>query len=260
MLSNAREDKIMTNGPTMYTATGGSQFPTTRWTLVVAAGDPHRKEARSALVSLCEHYWYPLYAYLRRRGYPADQAEDLIQEFLIRVLEGRYLDRADPGKGRFRSFILTSLKFFAADEGDRQRAHKRGGGTIVPLEVSSGEERYQREPSHDETPERIFERRWALSVLDGVMEKLRDEFVHHGRQEHFERLKVFLLGHSDGPYAALAREMNTSEGALKVAIHRLRKRYRELFRQEIADTVADPTEVESELRFLAAALMGKEQK
>ena len=110
----------------------------------------------------------------------------------------------------------------------------------MPLEFSSGEERYQREPAHDETPERIFERRWALSVLDRVVERLRNEFVHHGRPEHFERLKVFLLGQSDAPYAALAREMNTSEGALKVAIHRLRKRYRELFRQEIADTVADP--------------------
>ena len=175
----------------------------------------------------------------------------------MRVLEGRYLDRADPEKGRFRSFILTSLKFFVADEGDRDRAQKRGGGTVVPLEFPSGEERYQREPAHDETPERIFERRWALSVIDRVVEKLREEFVQHGRPEHFERLKVFLLGQSDAPYAALAREMNTSEGALKVAIHRLRKRYRELFRQEIADTVADPAEVESELRFLAAVLSKK---
>ena len=120
----------MTNGETMHTLPGSSQFPTTRWTLVIAAGDPQRKEARSALVSLCENYWYPLYAYLRRRGYPADQAQDLTQEFFIRVLEGRYLDRADPEKGRFRSFILTSLKFFVADEEDRQRAHKRGGGQL----------------------------------------------------------------------------------------------------------------------------------
>jgi len=149
------------------------------------------------------------------------------------------------------------LKFFVADQDDRCRAQKRGGGALVPLEFSSGEKRYQREPAHDETPERIFERRWALSVLDRVVERLREEFVHHGRPEHFERLKVFLLGHSDAPYATLAREMNTSEGALKVAIHRLRKRYRELFRQEIADTVADPAEVESELRFLAAVLTRK---
>ncbi|HEY3441244.1 MAG TPA: sigma-70 family RNA polymerase sigma factor [Paludibaculum sp.] len=246
----------MTNGQTMHTLSGRSQFPTTRWTLVVAAGDSDRKEARSAMASLCENYWYPLYAYLRRCGHSRDRAQDLTQEFFIRVLEGRYLDRADPEKGRFRSFLLTSLKFFVADEADRDRAHKRGGGMVVPLEFSSAEERYQREPAHEETPERIFERRWALSVLDRVVEKLRDEFVHHGRPEHFERFKVFLLGHSDAPYAALAREMNTSEGALKVAIHRLRKRYRELFRQEIADTVADPAEVESELRFLADALTG----
>src|SRR5215467_1989904 len=245
------------NNETMHTLAGSSQFPTTRWTLVVAAGDPRRKEMRAALVSLCENYWYPLYAYLRRRGYPADQAQDITQEFFMRVLEGRYLDRADPEKGRFRSFILTSLKFFVADEEDRHRALKRGGGAVLPLEFLSGEEQYQREPAHDETPERIFERRWALSVLDRVVEKLRDEFVQRGRPEHFERLKVFLLGHSDAPYAALAHELNTSEGALKVAIHRLRKRYRELFRQEIADTVADPAEVESELRFLAAVLTGK---
>ncbi len=245
------------NDRTMHTLAGPSQFPTTRWTLVVAAGDPHRKEARSALVSLCEGYWYPLYAYLRRRGYPADQAQDLTQEFFMRVLEGRYLDRADPEKGRFRAFILTSLKLFVADEGDRQRAHKRGGGLVVSLEFSSGEERYQREPAHDETPERIFERRWALSVLDQVVEKLRSEFVQRGRPEHFEHLKVFLLGQSDASYAALAQELKTSEGALKVAIHRLRKRYRELFRQQIADTVADPTEVESELRHLAAVLTRK---
>ena len=216
------------NSETMHTLSGSSRFPATRWTLVIAAGDPNRKDTRSALVSLCESYWYPLYSYLRRRGYPADDAQDLTQEFFVRVLEGRYLDRADPEKGRFRSFILTSLKFFVADEGDRQRAQKRGGGAVLPLDFDSGEDRYQREPAHDETPERIFERRWALAVLDRVMDKLRTEFLHHGRSEHFERLKIFLLGQSDAPYAALAQEMKTSEGALKVAIHRLRKRYREL--------------------------------
>src|ERR1700759_4211145 len=168
----------MTNGQTLHTLSGSSRFPTTRWTLVVAAGDPKRKEARSALISLCENYWYPLYAYLRRRGYPADQAQDLTQEFFTRVLEGRYLDRADPEKGRFRSFLLTSLKFFVADEEDRQRAHKRGGGTVVSIECSSGEDRYRREPANDETPERIYERRWALLLIDRVVEKLREEFVH----------------------------------------------------------------------------------
>jgi len=247
----------MTKGQTLHTHFGASGFPTTRWSLVAAAGDPQRKEAQSALVSLCENYWYPLYAYLRRRGYPADQAQDLIQEFFIRVLEGRYLDRADPEKGRFRAFILGCLKFFVSDAEDRNRASKRGGGAILPLEFSSGEEHYQREPAHDETPERIFERRWALSVLDRVVEKLRRDFEQHGRPEHFDKLKVFLLGQADAPYAALAREMATSEGALKVAIHRLRKRYRELFRQEIADTVADPAAVESELRYLATVLTKK---
>src|ERR1700721_320541 len=242
------------NSQTVHTLPGSSQFPTTRWTLVVAAGDPQRKDARSALVSLCENYWYPLYAFLRRRGYAPDRAQDLTQEFFMRVREGRYLDRADPEKGRFRSFILTSLKFFAADEKSRQRAQKRGGGAVVSFEFSSGEERYQREPGHDETPDRIFERRWALSMLERVMERLRDEFVQHDRPENFERMKVFLLGQSEAPYPSLAGEMNTSEGALKVAIHRLLKRYRELFRQEIADTVADPAEVESELRYLAAVL------
>src|SRR3954467_5293388 len=206
---------------TLHTIPGRSQFSVTRWTLVVAAGDPQRKEARAALTSLCENYWYPLYAYLRRRGYPADQAQDLTQDFFVRVLEGRYLDRADPEKGRFRCFLLTSLKFFVADERDRQRAHKRGGGMVVPLDFCSGEDCYQREPAHNETPDRIFERRWALSVLDRVVESLRSEFVQRGRPQHFERLKVFLLGQSETPYASLATEMNISEGALKVAIHRL---------------------------------------
>src|ERR1700729_356739 len=141
------------NSQTMHTLPGSSQFPTTRWTLVVAAGDPQRKDSRSALVSLCENYWYPLYAYLRRRGHAPDEAQDLTQEFFMRLLGGRYLDKADPEKGRFRSFILTSLKFFAADEHDRHGAQKRGGGAVVSFVFSSGEERYQREPGHDETPD-----------------------------------------------------------------------------------------------------------
>src|SRR5204863_5963514 len=176
LLWSAETVEIMTDEPgntgggrTMHTLAGPSDFPTTRWTVVVAAGDHQRKEAHSALVSLCEGYWYPLYAYVRRRGYPADQAQDLTQEFFVRVLDGRYLDRADPEKGRFRAFMLTSLKFFLADEADRHRAQKRGGGNVLSLEISSGEERYQRNPAHDETPERIFERRWALSVLDRVV-------------------------------------------------------------------------------------------
>lgn len=234
---------------------GAAGFPTTRWTLVITAADAQRTEAHAALVALCERYWYPLYAYVRRRGYPPDQAQDLTQAFFVRVLEGRYLDRADRDKGRFRAFMLTSLKFFLADEADRNRAQKRGGGAVLSLEMTSGEERYQREPAHDETPERIFERRWALSVLEIVVDRLRDEFLQHGRLDQFNRLKVFLVDQPETPYAALAPEMGISEGALKVAVHRLRKRYRELFRREIAETVATPEEVEAELRYLAAALM-----
>lgn len=174
---------------------------------------------------MCESYWYPLYAYVRRRGYPADQAQDLTQEFFLRVLEGRYLDRAAPQKGRFRYFILTSLKFFVADEEDRRGARKRGGGVLVPLDISLGEEKYQREPAHDETPERIFERRWALAMLDRVVARLRDEFVDRGRTEHFEQLKLYLLGQSSAPYAELALQMNTSEGArFRPPPHAIRRR------------------------------------
>jgi RNA polymerase sigma factor (sigma-70 family) len=242
-------------GLTMNTLlTGRGNFPTTRWTLVVAAGDPARQESRAALVSLCEAYWYPLYAYVRRRGHSVAEAQDLTQEFFVRVLEGRYLDRADREKGRFRSFLLTSLKFFLADEMDKTRAQKRGGAALLPFEVSSGEDLYRREPANEETPESIFERRWAHSLLDNVLERLRDEFVQHGRLDHFNKLKVFLLGQADAPYAVLARELEMSEGALKVAIHRLRKRYRDVIRLEIAETVADATEVEPELRYLAAKL------
>lgn len=223
----------------------------------MAAANTERTEARSALVSLCETYWYPLYAYLRRRGHAPDQAQDLTQEFFTRLAEGHYLDRADPEKGRFRSFLLSSLNFLVADQRDRQLAQKRGGSILVPMEFSCGEERYQREPAQDETPEHIFERQWALSVLDRVVERLRAEFILHGKPEYFDRLKVFLLAGADATYAALARELGTSEGALKVAVHRLRKRYRELFRAEIADTVADPSEVEAEIRYLATVLSRK---
>jgi RNA polymerase sigma-70 factor (ECF subfamily) len=178
-------------------------------------------------------------------AYPREEARDLTQDFFLRILEGRYLDRADPGKGRF----------FLSDEADRARAQKRGGGgAALPFEISVGEERFEREPRDDQTPERIYERRWAVSVLERAVNQLRREYEEHGRAEHFERLKGFLIGGSEEPYAALAREMGTSEGALKVSIHRMRKRYRELFRIEIAATVADPAEIEPEVRFLVAAL------
>jgi len=241
---------------TSHTLAGRSEFPTTSWTLVVAAGDSERQDCRDALTRLCECYWYPVYAYVRRRGYMKDEAQDLTQEFFIRILEGRYLDRADPNRGRFRSFLLNSCKYFVADQADRARAQKRGGGAILPFEVASGEERYRFEPLDNETPERIFERRWALTLLDRAISSLREEFTQQGSPGDFERLKMFILGQAEVPYAKLALQMGASEGGLKVAIHRLRKRYRLLFQREIAETVADPAEIDSEIRFLFSALKG----
>lgn len=253
-----REERRDTlDGQTMNYSRGRSAFPTTRWSVVAAAGDPGRKEYRAALVALCEKYWYPLYVYVRRRGYSVDEAQDLTQEFFVRILDGRYLDRVDPEKGRFRTYLLNSLLFFLGDELDRHHAQKRGGAAVLPFEISSGEERYQREPGHNETPERIFERRWAHSLFDRAMVRLRDECEQHGRLELFNKMKMFLLGQAEGSYATVAHELEMSEGGLKVAIHRLRKRYRDLFRLEIEETVADPGDVESELRYLIAALSGR---
>jgi RNA polymerase sigma-70 factor (ECF subfamily) len=173
-------------------------------------------------------------------------------------LSGSYFDRADPDKGYFRSFLLGALKFFLLDERDRNLAQKRGGGMAsLPFEISSGEEIYLREPAHEETPERIFERRWAHSLLDRVLNRLRNEFVRHGRVDHFNRLKAYLIGQSDIPYADLSKQLETTEGALKVGIHRLRKRYRDLLRAEIAETVNDPAEIDGELRYLAKALVAR---
>jgi RNA polymerase sigma factor (sigma-70 family) len=241
---------------TSHTQVGRNEFPTTSWTLVVAAGDPLHQDCRDALTRLCERYWYPVYAYVRRRGHPEEEAQDLTQDFFVRILDGRYLDRADPNRGRFRSFLLNSCKFFLADQADRARAQKRGAGAILQFEVASGEERYRFEPLDNETPERIFERRWALILLDRAVSCLRDEFAQHGSHGDFEKLKAFVLGQAEVPYAELAREMGATEGGLKVAIHRLRKRYRVLFLREIAETVADPAEVDSEIRFLFSALKG----
>ena len=241
---------------TSQTQVGREDFPKTSWTLVVAAGDPMHQDCRDALVRLCENYWYPVYAYVRRRGYSEVEAQDLTQDFFVRILEGRYLKRADPNRGRFRSFLLNSCKFFLADQADRARAQKRGAGAILPFEVASGEERYRFEPLDNQTPEHIFERGWALMLLDRAVSRLRDEFTQHGSPGDFEKLKVFLLGQAEVPYADLAREMSAAEGRLKVAVHRLRKRYRVLFMSEIAETVADPAEINSEIQFLFSVLKG----
>lgn len=241
---------------TAHTQVDREDFPKTSWTLVVAAGDPTHEDCRNALVRLCENYWYPVYAYVRRRGYSEMDAPDLTQDFFVRILEGRYLNRADPNRGRFRSFLLNSCKYFLADRADSARAQKRGAGAILPFEVTSGEQRYRFETLDNETPEHIFERRWAIVLLDRVVSRLRDEFTRHGSHGDFEKLKVFLLGQGEVPYAYLARELGATEGSLKVAIHRLRKRYRALFLSEIRETVADPAEVDSEIQFLFSVLKG----
>jgi RNA polymerase sigma factor (sigma-70 family) len=231
-----------------------SDFPTTRWTLVAAAGSGG-PDTRRALASLCEAYWYPLYAYARRRGNSPEQAQDHTQEFFTRFLERDYFDRADPERGRFRSFLLASFNYYLCDDAGRARAQKRGGGVqTLPFEILTGEQRYALEPFHDETPERIYERRWARTLLHRTIERLGNEFVQQGRREHFNKLKSCLQGEADVPYAELARNLATTEPALKVAIHRLRKRYRDLLRAEVAELVADPADIDSELRYLIHAL------
>ncbi|QOY87898.1 sigma-70 family RNA polymerase sigma factor [Paludibaculum fermentans] len=242
----------------MQFSSGPADFPTTHWTLVAAAGAHAGPDSRQALASLCEAYWFPLYAYARRRGDSPEAAQDHTQEFFARFLERDYFDRADPDRGRFRSFLLSSFKYYLCDEAGRARAQKRGGGmATLPFEFSKGEEMYVREPVHNETPERIYERRWARTLLDRVVDRLREEFILLGRLEHFNNLKPCLQGEFDVPYAELARRLETTEAALKVGIHRLRKRYRDLLRSEIANIVADPADIDAELRHLIAALAGK---
>jgi RNA polymerase sigma-70 factor (ECF subfamily) len=223
---------------------------------VVAAGGDG-PETRRALESLCEAYWYPLYAYARRRGNSPEQAQDHTQEFFARFLEHDYFDRADRDRGRFRSFLLASFNHFLCDEAGRSQAKKRGGG-IAPLafEFSQGEDKYEREPFHNETPERLYERRWAHTVVERALDRLRAEFAQSGRAEYFNQMKGFLQGDPDGSYAELARRLNTTESALKVSVHRQRKRYRDLLRAEVGDILTNPEDIDDELRYLIAALAG----
>jgi RNA polymerase sigma factor (sigma-70 family) len=235
---------------------GPRPFATTRWSLVLAAGQRCSPQSSAALATLCENYWYPLYAYVRRRGHDADEAQDFTQAYFARLLEKNDLAAADPGRGRFRAFLLTSLKHFLANEWDRARAEKRGGGrSVLSIDFGTAEERYRAEPSHDLTPEKIFERRWALVLLENVLARLHDESAQAGKADSFDRLKGFLTGEQAAvTYGKLAVELNTSEGAVKVAIHRLRRRYRELLRAEIEETVADAQEIDQEIRDLFSAL------
>jgi RNA polymerase sigma factor (sigma-70 family) len=236
----------------------GRRFVTTRWSQVIAAGQAPTAGSREALAGLCEAYWYPLYAYVRRWGYDPDQAQDLTQEFFARLLEKHYLRAADPARGRFRSFLLASLKHFLSNERDRAGAVKRGGRTtVLPLEFENAEGRYTREPADAETPETIFERRWALTLLERTLARLRREFDAGGKQALFARLEGYLTGEQETlPYAALGAELGLSEGAVKVTVHRLRRRFGVLLRDEIGETVGTPSQVDEEIRDLFRALKG----
>jgi RNA polymerase sigma-70 factor (ECF subfamily) len=229
-------------------------FATTHWSLILAARGSS-PEARAALEELCRRYWYPLYAYIRRRGHTADAAQDLTQELFARLLERDDLAALDPARGRFRAFLLTACRHFLANEHDRARTLKRGGGRrILALDLGDADRRYAAEPGHEQTPERLFERRWALTLLDQVLRVLRQRYEAAGQADLFERLKGTLTGAADGAYAEAAAALGMTEGAVKVAAHRLRQRYRALLRDEIAQTVADPDEVDDEVRTLFQAL------
>ena len=233
-------------------------FVTTHWSVVVSAGQSDSTRAQSALARLCETYWYPLYAYVRHRGYSPEDAQDLTQEFFARLLERNWVGSADREKGRFRAFLLTAMNHFLADEWDRVKAQKRGGGLYtLPLDVQTAESRFQLEPPDPLTPEKIYERRWAQTLLETVFEQLRQAYAAEGKGALFAELKASLVqARAALPYAELAARLKLSEGALRVAVHRLRQRYRELLRTEIAHTVTEPGEVEEELRYLFRVLTG----
>jgi len=224
--------------------------------VVLAAGRSDTTRARAALEQLCRNYWHPLYAYVRGTGYSREEAEDLTQEFFARLLAHNSVARADPARGRFRSFLLASLKHFLANEWERARAQKRGGGAqLLPLEFDSAETRCAQPVAPGDTPDRAYDRQWALSLLEVVLGRLRQEYRDAGREDMYLGLKDTLGGaRSEMPYRELGTRLGLSEGAVKVAAHRLRQRYRELLREEIANTVAGPEEVEEELRHLFAAL------
>ena len=238
-------------------ATAG-QFVPTRWSVVLAAGRSDTTHARAALEKLCGTYWPPIYAFVRRQGHKPHDAQDLTQEFFARLLEKNYLADVDRAKGKFRSFLLASLKHFLANEWDKARAQKRGGGkSFVPIQAQDAETRFGVDPADSQSADKIFEKRWALTLLEQVLQKLREEFVADSKGKLFEQLKPTLTEPSRTiSYAEIAARLDTTEGAVKVAVHRLRQRYRELIRAEIAETVASKSEVEDELRNLFAALTG----
>ena len=237
------------------TARGGDIFATTRWTVVVAAGRGDEPAAARALEELCGMYWFPLYAYARRTGLAPSDAEDVTQGFFARFLQGNYLEGLDHEKGRFRAFLLASFKHFLSNERDRAARQKRGGGAVhVPIDAQTAEERYGREPADHLTPDRVYDREWALALLDCVLDRVRREMQAEGRGRQFEALAGFLTAATGvGAHAGAARALGMSEGAVRIAVHRLRRRYRELLREEIAQTLTRPGQVDDELDSLFRA-------
>ncbi len=232
-------------------------FGTTRWTDLMKARQGGSPEASAALERLCQTYWYPLYAYVRRSGYSAQDAEDLVQAYFLQILEKNYLGAVDRRKGKFRSFLLAALNHFLANERDWNNAAKRGGGRpLLSLDDDeSKEERYLQEPVSDLTPEKVYEARWAATVIEQGRAQLREEYVAEGKGPLFDRLAGYLSEQADsGDYAAAATELGMKTGAVAVAVHRLRQRYGEQIRAEIARTVARPEEVEDEMRHLREVL------
>ncbi|MEZ5300352.1 MAG: sigma-70 family RNA polymerase sigma factor [Verrucomicrobiales bacterium] len=236
---------------------GDGQFPATRWSLVLRARGADERAAGRALSELCGAYWYPLYVYARRVGNGAEDAEDLTQGFFARLLEKDYFAEADQRRGRLRSFLLASFKHYMHDEWDKSRAQKRGGGeTPLSIDAAMAEERYRLEPQDKASPDVVYERRWALTALENFVGALRDDYAAAGKAEVFDALQPHLTGDAEGGYAGAAEKLGISEGAARVAAHRLRKRYGEVMRREIAQTVETEDEVDDEIRTLFAALRG----
>jgi RNA polymerase sigma factor (sigma-70 family) len=233
-----------------------AEFAATRWTLVLAAaGGRIAPRAEEAMAELCRSYWYPIYAFIRRQGHDAHEAEDLTQEFFARLLAKHFLAGVDRARGRFRTFLQMAVKRFLANEYDRSQAQKRGGGqTIVSFESLDAEARYRQEPAHTLTAERLFERQWALTLLERVLARLEVEWASSGKAALFDALKGCLAAGRTESYAAIATNLGITEGAVKVAAHRLRRRYRNLLREEIAHTVTGPEEIEDEIRYLLGCL------
>ena len=230
----------------------GARVATTQWSQVLAARDGSDTEARAALESLCQTYWLPLYAYIRHQGSDPDEAQDLTQGFFAELLERDFLANVDPLKGRFRSFLLASLRHFLAHERRRTRALKRGGATrTVSLDTDAAEEGYAVQSNQQQTPADVFEQSWATAVLERAMTRLQLESATSGDVSHFEPLKQYLTSaEPQMPYRAAAEALEMSEGAVATAVHRLRQRYGKCLRAEIGETVANPEEVDDELRHL----------